>query len=331
MGLDSAVTARLEQQRGVVAVWQLVDDGCSEDTIRHAAKQLRRVHDGVYLSGHAPLTDWQRWKAATISAPGTVLSDWSGSVFLGIRDKDRWPTTVKRLGSGGPKTFGPRPDRLGSLKVFHTDRLAADTIEVDEIRSLSPGRTVLDLINRSSEEGSARLVREVLRRNVAEPIDLRVQVARHEGRRGVAKLQRLVDEYGPLDLGRSKSDAEALAVVFLTAAGVEAPLVNVIIAGAEGDLFWVNRRLILELDGPQYHQFPMLDARKQATWEKAGCVVRRLPTDDVYDRQHLLLSAASSPVTEAERAIAASTTGAADVLARYNAGNRFWTGEAPDR
>ena len=57
---------------------------------------------------------------------------------------------------------------------------------------------------------------------------------------------------------------------------------NVRIAGEEADLVWDG--LIVEIDGPQFHQFREEDLRKQALWEKAGYVVRRVPSDDVYDR-----------------------------------------------
>jgi very-short-patch-repair endonuclease len=58
--------------------------------------------------------------------------------------------------------------------------------------------------------------------------------------------------------------------------------VNVRIAGEEADLVWFSRRVIVEIDGPQYHRFREEDARKQALWEGAGYTVRRAPSDRVY-------------------------------------------------
>ena len=44
---------------------------------------------------------------------------------------------------------------------------------------------------------------------------------------------------------------------------------------------WPERRLIVEIDGPQYHQFAEEDARKQRVWEAAGYTVRRIRSDVV--------------------------------------------------
>ena len=67
---------------------------------------------------------------------------------------------------------------------------------------------------------------------------------------------------------------------------------NVRIAGVEADFSWPERRLILELDGPDFHQFPEEDARKQAIWEAAGWEVHRLSTQDVYDHPERVIAAA---------------------------------------
>ncbi len=67
---------------------------------------------------------------------------------------------------------------------------------------------------------------------------------------------------------------------------------NVVIAGHETDLSWPRARLIVELDGPDFHQFPDEDLRKQAAWERSGWTVARLPTAGVYDNPQRLLAAA---------------------------------------
>jgi very-short-patch-repair endonuclease len=69
--------------------------------------------------------------------------------------------------------------------------------------------------------------------------------------------------------------------------------VNIEVAGEEADLTWPRRRRIVEIDGPDFHRFPAEDARKQAKCERAGYSVRRLPSDDVYERPERLLAAAT--------------------------------------
>ncbi len=43
-------------QHGVFAVWQLLAAGWSPARICHATRNLREVHEGVYVTGDAPLT-----------------------------------------------------------------------------------------------------------------------------------------------------------------------------------------------------------------------------------------------------------------------------------
>ncbi|MCW2968302.1 MAG: hypothetical protein JWM71_2074, partial [Solirubrobacteraceae bacterium] len=67
------------------------------------------------------------------------------------------------------------------------------------------------------------------------------------------------------------------------------------VAGVEADLVWRSRRLIIEIDGPQFHLFAGEDARKPAIWEAAGNTVHRLPSDDVYFHPRWLLALANAP------------------------------------
>ena len=58
---------------------------------------------------------------------------------------------------------------------------------------------------------------------------------------------------------------------------------------------------IIEIDGPQFHQFPDEDARKQARWEAAGFTVRRIPSDQVYNDPNRLLELIEPATRAAQR------------------------------
>jgi very-short-patch-repair endonuclease len=278
-----------------LAVWQLLRDGHSRSAIRHACGGCRALYDGVYLSGHAAPTDRQRWRAATLTTPTSALAEWSSAALFGLHDRELGLTTIVRPGHGSRKLITGLEGGVGPLLVTRSLVLREDIIWVDGIATPSAGRTVLDLQSRTSPKRGARLVRDAIRLDQATTADFRMLIGRHHGRRGVARLHALVDEYAPLPLHRTRSDAEALALAILQAARVPAPLVNTRHAGEEADFAWLDPRLIVELDGPQYHQFATEDARKQAKWENAGFTVRRLSTDDVYDNAHLLLAACPPP------------------------------------
>ncbi len=269
-----------------MAVWQLVSVGMSPAAIRHLVGQLRKVHDGVYLSGHAPITQRQHWWSAVLTAPGRVLSHNSAANCLGCWQRRESFAVVTRPGSGGPQLFG-------DVLVCRSRRLEpADITLVDGLPVTTGERTILDLLPSQGEKAGRRMVRETLRVGAATAVGLRAVCARHPGRAGVTLLRRLADEYAPLPAGRTKSDPEFLALELLQASGRPAPQVNVKRAGEEADLSWEDRRLIIELDGPDFHRFPTEDARKDAAWRAAGWTVHRLPTDDVYKRPHRLLALA---------------------------------------
>ena len=134
--------------------------------------------------------------------------------------------------------------------------------------------------------------REALRLNATTREKIKATLARHPHRPGTPFLDALVTRYATLPYERTRSDAEAFALEVLHDAGIEPPLVNVRIAGEEADLAWPERRLIIEIDGPQYHRLKDDDARKAAIWREAGYTVRRIGSDDVFDDPERLVALA---------------------------------------
>src|SRR6266566_4370334 len=90
------------QQEGCVATWQLRGAGWSWDAIRYGTRDLRRLHDGVYLTGDAPVARLQRWWAATLTAPGSVLSFASAGAAYEMRPWEGEFEVIVRQGCGGP-------------------------------------------------------------------------------------------------------------------------------------------------------------------------------------------------------------------------------------
>ena len=103
---------------------------------------------------------------------------------------------------------------------------------------------------------------------------------KHPNRRGTRLLREWAHRYKDLPIARARSDAESYALELLG----PGPRLNVRIGGEEADLVWPEQRLVVEIDGPQYHLFPDEDARKEAAWRAAGYDVRRLSSDDLFSR-----------------------------------------------
>ena len=116
-------------------------------------------------------------------------------------------------------------------------------------------------------------------------------IARHRGR-GTRYLAELATRYAKLPYHRTRSNPEARALELLRDAGIEPPAVNIKVGGEEADLVWPRQRLLIEIDGPQFHQFSDEDARKDLCWKGAGYTVRRIRSDDVYYSPERLLALA---------------------------------------
>jgi very-short-patch-repair endonuclease len=269
------------RQHGVFACWQLVRIGMSRDAIEHRTRRLRALYDGVYVTGEAPVTRWQRWWGATLTAPGSALALESAAAAWEIRRWDAGVEVVMRPGNGGPRRHGDlvayRSRRVG------VDRCLLDVTTLDGLAITTPERTIADLWRRlPSERERRKMLREALRlRRTSIPRMSDHLVASPSSGRPTG-LVALLAVYQRLDLHRCRSDAEAHAVELIDEATLPRPEVNVNIAGEEADLSWPDRRLIVEIDGDQFHRDKAEDARRTAIWTAAGWTVRRALADLVF-------------------------------------------------
>jgi hypothetical protein len=270
-----------------VARQQLLDLGISLRTIedRLAAGRLVAVEEGVYA--FPPLLahdDWAKWMGATLTAPESFLSHISAAAAREFWSLGRDFETVTRRGSGGPR-------RLGGVLVFRSVTLDGDVEELEGIPITTVPRILLDLARiRISDRALARAVREAIRLKLTTTAALTDFLIAHKGFRGVRRLARTLTRYSGLPLERARSGAEVFALEILRDARRPMPRLNHRIAGEEADLSWPRVRLIIEIDGGPFHLDVGEDARKQAAWESAGWEVRRIDSDDVYERPHLLLA-----------------------------------------
>ena len=287
--MDSHLRKLAAAQAEVVAAWQLRAVGWSANRIRHhaATRGWTRIHPGVYLLCQAAPTQIQLWWAAALTAPGSYLSHGSGGACYGFYRFDRPYEVITRLGQGGRR-------RQGGVLVFRSKCLDGETTTHRGIPILTAERVLADLVPRLTDKQAGRCFREAVRLRHTTP----ARIARCVERRGghPALLAGLLERYARIPYERTRSDPEGRALEVLRDAGVELPLVNVKIRGEEADLVWVERRLIIEIDGPQYHRFRAEDERKAAIWREAGFVVRRIPSGAVYDDPARLIALAVAPV-----------------------------------
>jgi very-short-patch-repair endonuclease len=277
------------RQDRCLAARQLADLDIGEDAARRR-EWLVPVFDGVYVAG--PVDDQPRtmWRAATLTTPDTALARESAAAAYGFWDRPAPRITVVRPGSGGPRL-------IDGLRVYRSLTLQGDLTDLDGLPITTPERTIMDLAGqrRMHPDRIARMVRDGIRLELTSVDTLFALLRRHRGERGVARLNVAASRYAGIPIRRTKSDAEALALTILHEHGLAPDAVNIRIEGEEGDLIYFDRRLIIELDGPRYHQDHAHDQRKTRHWESRKWTVRRLPTDDVYLHPDRLLAAAVPP------------------------------------
>ena len=270
---------------------QLIGLGLSASAITYLVStgQLVIVEQAVYAI--APVLEhdeWGCWMGAALTAPGSALSQTSGAAAYGFWSLPRPVETVTRPGSGGPR-------RHGGVLVYRSTSLEADTTLLRGIPITTVPRTLLDLAGWVSDRALARAVREAVRLELTSVGALGDALGSYRGRRGSGRLAATVARYTGLPLERARSGAEIRAMEVLRDAGRPLPRLNVRIGGEEADLVWLGPRLIVEIDGGPFHLDVGEDARRQAAWQRAGWTVRRLPSDDVYERPHRLLQLAPPP------------------------------------
>jgi hypothetical protein len=216
-----------------------------------------------------------------------VLSHASAAAAWGFWSLPRPLETITRPGSGGPR-------RHGGVLAYRSSVLEEEWTLVRGIAITSVPRTVLDLARGVSDRALARAVRDVVRQKLTTIEALADAIGRHRRRRGSRRLAATIARYTGLPLAPARSGAEIRALEVLRAAARPMPALNVRIAGEEADLSWPASRLIVEIDGGPFHLDVGEDERKQATWERAGWTVGRIPSDDVYERPDRLLALAPS-------------------------------------
>jgi very-short-patch-repair endonuclease len=287
--MDVQVRELASRQVDLFAAWQLLGLGWTREAIRHRleAAAWRTVHSGVFTLTHSALTQVQQWMAASLTAPDTYLGDRSAANCWGFADFAVPVETVVRNGSGGPR-------RLDGVLVRRSILLPGETTRKEGIPITTAARTLIDVCAGLSQRAAGRAFRESLRLRVTSARELAACLFRHKGRRGTAILWDLSRRYSTLPYWRCRSNAEARALEILHDAGLSPDRVNAEIRGIEADLVWDERKLIIEIDGPQFHQFKDEDERKQAVWEAAGYTVRRVPSDVVFNAPEVLIARAAA-------------------------------------
>jgi very-short-patch-repair endonuclease len=149
----------------------------------------------------------------------------------------------------------------------------------------------VDLAEMGSDRELERATHEAITRRLINARRLLADTERYRGRRGIGRLKKLLEGADPPTLTRSEAEERFLALV--RAAGLPAPEVNVRVHGHEVDFLWREQRLIVEVDGFQFHSARAAferDRGRDAELQAAGMRVLRVTWRQVVDAPYATLT-----------------------------------------
>jgi predicted transcriptional regulator of viral defense system len=279
--LDIAEIAN--HQHGLVTLNQLEKLGMDRRTAaaRVRTGRLHRVHQGVFVVGYPRLSQEAVFLAAVLSCgPGAVLSHGSASALWGF-----WKKSGSEVHVIAPNRRGRDPKGIAA----HRDGWlpSSDITAYRGVPCTTVARTLLDLAavlppwDLRKAVGEAEVMRLVSHRQ------LRDQVKRGRGRRGVARFRLLLDEIHP-QIKRSRSELERMFLHLCLQAGLPQPEVNVSLQVGERrfkpDFLWRPQRLVLEADSRRFHDTDVAfvaDRRREQRLQLAGWRVSRFTWEQV--------------------------------------------------
>jgi very-short-patch-repair endonuclease len=245
--MDSAIAELANRQRGLVSRTQLLDVGLTRNAIdaRLRSGRLHPIYRGVYLVGHAvPLPGARELGAILACGRGAVISHRTAAALWRLLPNRDREVHVTVPGRDCRRSDGIRIHRVAAL-----DR--RDVRKLSGIPITSPARTILDIAGSVSTRELEQAVAEAEARRLVRRSELRSLVARVGPRRGVAPLRSLLGTGARPALTRSEAEERLLTLI--KAAELPLPETNVLVAGHEVDFLWREAKLVVEVDGFQFH------------------------------------------------------------------------------
>jgi Transcriptional regulator, AbiEi antitoxin len=274
--VDLRIAAIADRQHGNITLTQLTALGLNRHQVAYRVKlgRLHRVHRGVYSVGRPPRTALERASAAVLACgPGATLSHLSA---LALWDLTRWPLSMA-------VTASKEHRHRGIILHRSTKLLPRDFRRHNGIRATSPARTLLDCAPNMSQKALARAVNEALRRKLVRRSDLADVVERFRVHPGAHRLAEFVETKG----GPTRSGWEDDFPAFCRHFGLPEPVMAAKVAGWEVDALFPNEKVIVELDGWDFHSSRESfesDRERDASTLAAGHVTVRMTWERMHER-----------------------------------------------
>jgi very-short-patch-repair endonuclease len=240
--IDESIGRLAGGQRGYVTRAQLLELGLGKDAITYRIKTARliTVYTGVYAVGHAPVAAVDRAYAAVLTCgTGALLGFGSAASLWGILD--RWWVPFEVIA----ETDHRRP----GIRIHRVTLTRKDVRRHLGILVTNPARTILDVAPRLTDKALTRAVNEL---RIARRLKLELLadlVARYPRHPGASRVRPLIETRR----GPTRSELEDVFAVFATRFDLPPFEFNARVAGYEVDVLFPKQRVIVELDGYEFH------------------------------------------------------------------------------
>lgn len=279
----------------MVARWQLIARGVTRHEIqgRLDAGALVQIHKGVYLVGAVPSEHAYPQAALLAYRNRGILSHWSAAAIWKLRD---YPSTAH------PWVTLPESDRSSrpGIQVRCVDLSPADVRHRHSMRLTSPPRTVLDCASTIEDAYEVEsLIADAKFRRLASEIEMKDQLARNPGRRGITVVRKVLDlPDGPR---RTRSKGERAFLRLLRKEGINGYETNSNVFGPELDFVWSELRFAVEVDGWDGHSGSVAferDRLKIAELQARGIQVMPVTGRQIRDDRRGVINRLVAALTE---------------------------------
>lgn len=230
----------------MIAHWQLREVGYTEDAIRHRLRtgRLFALWRGVYAVGRPTVTRRGSWKAATLACgPACALDGESGLALWNVRSNEG-----KEIEVAVPE--GIRRSRAG-IALRRVRGLAAQMTEIDGIPVVSLPPLLVQLAGRVKPGTLEAAINEADKKDLIHLEELRREIERLSGRRGVAALRRVIDR---ATFGYTDSELERAMRPIFKAARLSGYRTQQRVNGYLVDFYFPELNFVIETDGGRFHR-----------------------------------------------------------------------------
>jgi len=244
--LDKLIAAVARTQHGYITRSQLLELGLGTGAIDYRIKigRLIPVYAGVYAVGHLPLGPEARAHAAVLACgAGAVLSHGSAAGL--------WKY-MKYWSPPPYEVTAPTKRRRPGITVHRATTLTRrDITRQLGVPVTSPARTVLDMTPRLGGKQLRRFMRDARLTHTLNRSDLAELLDRHPRHPATKRLEPFLD---PRKAGApTRSEFEDAFIEFARRYGLPVPITNTHVHGYEVDALFATERVIVELDGAEFH------------------------------------------------------------------------------